>query len=133
MKNILQDIHQYNSTLTISQVVTFLTRRGLVITKSMIQNYVRDGLLRPPVNKRYYTHKHLANLALIDYLKKSYEMSEIRTVLKPFMDDEGISTEMYLAWVNKTEELAAQWRTQVAPLFLHTQEAKLLLMLIVWI
>jgi len=117
MQDILQDIQQYNSQLTISQVVTFFGRKGLTVTKSMIQNYVRDGLLPPPINKRHYTHKHLAALALIDSLKTVYEMTAIKTVLLPFMDDEGIPLELYRECIRKTGEMATSWQENVAPVF----------------
>ena len=116
MRDILQGIHQYSTQLAISNVVKFFDQRGVTVTKSMIQNYVRDGLLPPPVNKRYYTHKHLAALALIDALKTVYEMTVIRAVLKPLMDEEGIPLEVYHECVQKTEEMAARWQESVAPL-----------------
>jgi len=37
--------------LTISQVVKFFERQGRSFTKTMIQNYVRVGVLPPPVQE----------------------------------------------------------------------------------
>ena len=105
MKDILHDIQQYNPHLTISKVVAFFERKGLTITKSMIQNYVRDGLLPPPVGKRYYTHKHLAVLALVLKLKTVYEMADIKAVIEPLMDAEGISLELYRQCVRSAGEI----------------------------
>ena len=104
MKNILQDIHQYSQSFTISQVIKFFQRKSLTITKSMIQNYVRDGLLPPPVNKRQYTHKHLAVLALVCQLKTVYEMSDVKAALLPLMDGEGIPLEVYREYIQKSGE-----------------------------
>ena len=95
MQDILRDISQYTKQFTISQVVTFFDRKGLLITKSMIQNYVRDGLLPPPSNKRYYTHKHLATLALITKLKTVFEMSDIKAAMSPYIDNEGVPLEIF--------------------------------------
>ena len=106
MQNILKDIHQYKPQITIRQVVTFFERKGINITRNMVQNYVRDGILPPPINKRYYSHKHLAALALIGTLKNIYELSEIKTVLAPFMDREGIDLELYYECVERTSEIA---------------------------
>ena len=117
MQDILHDIHQYNHQLTISQVVTFFERKGLKVTKSMIQNYVRDGLLPPPVNNRYYTHSHLAALALIDNLKTVYDMAAIKAALRPLMDDHGVPLGIYRMCLQKTEEMAVRWQESVAPLF----------------
>lgn len=119
MRDILLNIHQYPARLTISNVVKFFEQRGVTVTKSMIQNYVRDGLLPPPVNKRYYTHKHLAALAFIDMLKTVYEMTVIKAVLRPLMDEEGIPLEVYHQCVHKTGEMAVRWQESIAPLVLE--------------
>jgi len=115
MQNILADIHQYSDTLTISQVVTFFARKGRTVTRSMVQNYVRDGLLPPPLNKRQYTAQHLATLALIDYLKGIYEMADIKRTLAPFMGEGGISPQHYAQWVGQTAALAEAWQQQLGP------------------
>ena len=105
MQDILSDIKQYNQNLTISQVVIFFERKGLMITKNMIQNYVRDGLLPPPVNKRHYTHKHLAVLALACKLKTVYELSDIKSILLPLIDGEGIPLDVYKQCIQKTQAM----------------------------
>lgn len=124
MQDILQDIHQYNHQLTISQVVTFFERKGLKITKSMIQNYVRDGLLPPPINKRRYTHKHLAALALIDSLKTVYEMTHIKSALGPLTDDEGIPLEIYKQCIQKANELPIHKNIDTLVLMAHSVDLK---------
>ena len=116
MENILQDIHQYNNMMTISQVVRFFDKNDKHITKSMIQNYVRDGILPPPLNKRYYTHQHLATLILVDYLKNTFDMTAIKNALKPLMDETGISLEIYIGLLSMAETLATHWREHAAPL-----------------
>ena len=113
MTDILQDISQYNQQISISQVVTFFNRKGLTLTKSMIQNYVRDGLLPPPVNKRYYTPKHMAALALIARLKTVYDLPSIKAALTPLMDNEGIPLELYRQYIQKTQKLSAAWQETI--------------------
>ena len=129
MRDILQDIHQYNQQLTISQVVTFFERKGVTVTKSMIQNYVRDGLLAPPLSKRHYTPKHLATLAVINELKTVYEMATVKAALMPLMDGEGISLEVYKRIIQKTESLAACWHKNVEPFFLDIKGKEEILIL----
>ena len=124
MKDILQDIHQYNHQFTISQVVTFFERKGRKITKSMIQNYVRDGLLPPPINKRRYTHKHLATLALIDALKNVYEMTHIKSVLLPLMEEDGIPLEVYWDCIQKTQTLPLHENVDSLALMAHSVDLK---------
>ena len=124
MQDILHDIHQYNHHLTISQVVTFFDRKGRKITKSMIQNYVRDGLLPPPVNKRRYTHNHLATLALIDELKSVFEMIHIKSVLLPLMEENGIPLEVYGECVQKTQSLPLHDGLDKLALMAHSVDLK---------
>lgn len=124
MQDVLQDIHQYNHHFTISQVVTFFERKGLVITKSMIQNYVRDGLLPPPVNKRYYTHKHLAVLSLVVKLKTVYEIAEIIKVLRPLMDSEGIPLEVYRECIRESSNVSLPQNVGVLALMAHSIDVK---------
>ena len=85
--NILANIDSYNDEMTISQVVRFFERQGLNFTKTMIQNYVRVGIIPPPVEKRYYIKKHLILLTMIDNLKEIYSLEEIGTLFKPIMKD----------------------------------------------
>jgi hypothetical protein len=83
------NLHTFNDEMTISQVVRFLNKQGRSFTKTMIQNYVRVGVLPPPIEKRYYTKNHLVLLILIDSLKSIYSLDEIRTVLAPILKDPG--------------------------------------------
>lgn len=124
MRNILFDIHQYSQHFTISQVIKFFERKGLTITKSMIQNYVRDGLLPPPVNKRQYTHKHLAVLALACELKTVYEMSDVKRALLPLMDNEGIPLEVYQKYIQKSEEGPLQGTQDPLLIMIHSVDLK---------
>lgn len=111
----LQDIHHYSETLTMSQVVKFCEKKELDLSRSMIQNYIRDGLLPPPLSKRYYTHKHLAALVMIDYLKNVFGMSDIREVLAPLMDEEGLPLETYVQLINEVTKISDIWKKQLSP------------------
>ena len=111
----LHDIRHYSPTLTISQVLKFCEKKALGITRGMIQNYIRDGLLPPPVNKRQYTHNHLAALVLIDRLKTVFDIPTIQSVLVPFMDERGIPIETYVGLMQKLEMLSDEWQTAIAP------------------
>ena len=48
-----------------------------VITPSMINNYVKQDVIKPPIKKRY-DREHIAYLFVICVLKKSMSISEIR-------------------------------------------------------
>ena len=77
------------------QAETFLNReldiykkgqKDKVITKTMIGNYVKHDMLPRPVNKRY-SKDHLILLALIFYLKGTFQMEEIEKILRPLIDN----------------------------------------------
>jgi len=111
----LADIHHYSPTLTISQVIKFCEKKALPVSRPMIQNYIRDGLLPPPVNKRIYTHKHLAALVIICRLKTVYDMPAIKTALAPYMGEEGLPLETYKWLMNKQKDALDLWLANVAP------------------
>jgi len=79
------ELHSFNEEMTISQVVSFFKRKGYSFTKTMIQNYIRIGLLPSPVNKRNYTKNHLLLLAIIYRLKTVFSLDEIKEVLMPIL------------------------------------------------
>jgi DNA-binding transcriptional MerR regulator len=106
MTNPLSDIRHYSPTMTISQVMKFCEKKGIGITRAMVQNYVRDKLLPPPVNKRLYTHEHLATLVLIDRLKTVFDIPLIRDALAPFKGENGIPVEVYERLWEQTETLS---------------------------
>ena len=75
-----------NIGLYMDQVIT-LTERALggvlpegEITRSMVNNYVKSGLLRRPTRKKY-DRAHLAALLEIAVLKQSLSMEEIAQML----------------------------------------------------
>jgi len=109
MTDPLFDIRQYSPTLTISQVIKFCQKKSMNITRAMIQNYIRVGLLPPPKNKRLYTHNHLTILVLIDKLKTVFDIPTIQTALYPYMDDDGISIEVYARLTNDLKNLTTEW------------------------
>ena len=115
MTDHLSDIHHYSPNLTIANVIKFCEKKGLPISRPMIQNYIRDGLLPPPVDKRIYTHKHLAALVVISHLKTVCDLPIIKEALAPHMDEEGLPLETYKWFMSKQNDLMALWLTHVAP------------------
>ena len=114
MTDPLQDIRHFSPTMTISQILKFCERKEMAITRGMIQNYIRDGLLPPPANKRLYTHKHLAALVMIYRLKSVFDMPTIRTALKPHMDEEGLPIDAYSALMEKLGGVVTKWQATIA-------------------
>lgn len=50
------------------------------ITKTMINNYVKQGILESPVNKKY-NRLHISKLFVICILKQVYSISEIKELI----------------------------------------------------
>ena len=82
--------------LYMDQVGTLMERTfapflpGAEITKSMVNNYVKAGLIRRPVGKRY-DRDQLAQLIMIAVLKQALSMEEIARVLA-ILCEEGVES-----------------------------------------
>ena len=50
------------------------------ITKTMINNYVKQGIIEPPINKKY-NRLHIAELFVICILKQVYSISEVKELI----------------------------------------------------
>ena len=114
MNDPLSDIHHYSPTMTIAQVIKFCEKKDIPLSRAMIQNYIRDGLLPPPT-KRQYTHKHLAALAVISRLKTVYDIPAIRDVIAPHLDGEGLPLDVYRQLYALQKESLDDWIAKVAP------------------
>lgn len=51
-----------------------------IITKTMINNYVKHNIIKPPINKKY-NKEHIAYLFVIFILKQLYSISEIKKLI----------------------------------------------------
>lgn len=91
-----------NIDLYLDQVVTILEdylenlvcikedeKENKVITKTMINNYVKHGILKPPVNKKY-NKEHIARLIVICMLKQVYSINDINDLIKIALETSGI-------------------------------------------
>ena len=81
--------------LYMDQVTTFMdshlagTRRHAedkVLTKAMINNYAKNNLLPPPVNKKY-SKNHILQLIYIYYMKSLLSINDIAATLDPVSSD----------------------------------------------
>ena len=61
-----------------------------ILTKTMINNYTKSGVLMPPKNKKY-SKRHIILLILIYNLKQILSINDIRTILTPILNN--LSTE----------------------------------------
>lgn len=81
--NDLPDIDLY-----MDQVITYINDKlektyffnEKYITRSMINNYVKTGVVHPPI-KKHYSKSHLAYFLIITILKRCYSMQQIESLL----------------------------------------------------
>ena len=52
-----------------------------IITKSMVNNYVKHGVLKPP-NRKKYDKSHLAHLFVISLMKQVYSINDIKILIR---------------------------------------------------
>lgn len=64
-------------------------KKDKFITKTMINNYVKHGILKPPVNKKY-EKSHIAKLIVICILKHVYSINDINSLIKLALETSGI-------------------------------------------
>ena len=57
-----------------------------VITKSMVSNCIKHDILPRPEKKRY-SRDHSVLLAMIFYLKSTFQINEIRLIMEPFISN----------------------------------------------
>ena len=81
-----------NIDLYIDQLVTLLEqylsdyikneneKEDKLVTKTMINNYVKHGVIKPPVNKKY-NKQHMATLFVVFILKQVYSISDIKKLI----------------------------------------------------
>ena len=81
----LPDIELYSD-----QVVNYLETRlekfhldksEKIITKAMINNYVKQGVLKPPIKKKY-DRTHLAYLFVVCLMKQVYSINDIKIMVR---------------------------------------------------
>ena len=81
--------------LYVEQVIGFIednmghlkrNEKDKLITKTMVGNYTRDGVLMPSKNKRY-NKSHIIMLILIYNLKQILSIEDIKALFSPIMKD----------------------------------------------
>lgn len=81
--------------LYVEQVISFIeenmshvkrNEKDKLITKTMVGNYTRDGVLMPSKNKKY-NKNHIIMLVLIYNLKQILSIDDIKALFSPIMKD----------------------------------------------
>lgn len=80
-------------TLMDKQLAPFSLKGDRLLTSSMINNYVKDGVLPRPEAKKY-SKEHLAMLLIVCMLKSVLSLPEINIILQNMAADHGVK-ELY--------------------------------------
>ena len=71
------DLDNYGNSLSLAQVIAYFDRLGIELKPTTIQNYIRVGVLKPVLNRRY-TKQHLVYLTLIHHLRDTLSLEQIK-------------------------------------------------------
>lgn len=125
--------------LYMDQVTTFMERKlgatkrnkkDKILTKTMINNYTKDGILLPPSNKKY-SRQHVILLILVYNLKQILSIKDIATLLTPLLKasnepdcDPQMWDKIYLAYLDlKREDIDLSFNLQDGKLNLIKEKA----------
>lgn len=78
------DLYMDQMTTFIDDKLKHLKRsdKDKILTKTMINNYTKAGILMPPKNKKY-NKQHIILLIMIYYLKQILSIDDIKSLLTP--------------------------------------------------
>lgn len=115
-------IDQVVSILQKNLYILFKEENLPVITASMINNYVKQDVLRPPVKKRY-DRSHLAVLFVICIFKRLMSISQIgesiQTMLKVYSIEDAY--DMFCEELENALKAVFDSSTEITPNFLKTE------------
>jgi len=81
MDQVISTVDKYLSALKVGE--------KSILTPSMVNNYVKNGVIPPPEKKRY-TRDHLAEIIIICTLKQTVELSDVALIMKKGVERFGI-------------------------------------------
>jgi DNA-binding transcriptional MerR regulator len=110
--NPAKSLSGYKSEMSLSQVVTFFERQGIIFTKTMIQHYMKSGFLPPLINKRYYNKRHIYMLSIIHILKDIYSLDDIKTIFSDLLSGENFEA-VYDTFISLYEEAISGWKADL--------------------
>ena len=77
-----------------------------IITKTMINNYVKQEIIEPPINKKY-NKLHIAELFVICILKQVYSISEVKSLIKIALEVNSIASSGAVVLLSKLIKVSA--------------------------
>lgn len=83
-----------------------------LLTKTMINNYSKEGILKPIKGKKY-TKDHILQMILIYFLKNTISIQEIKKVLQPYHDETEKIEPIYNQFLNQKRQLASHLTEEI--------------------
>ncbi len=71
------------------KLISFADESGKTATPTMINNYVKQKIINPPVKKKY-NREHIAQLFMIFVLKRVFSVAETDRLLKNLLKNDSI-------------------------------------------
>lgn len=81
------DLYMDQVTTFIDEKLSYLKRneKEVTLTKTMINNYTKAGILMPPKKKKY-SRQHMVLIILTYYLKQILSINDIQTLFSPLVN-----------------------------------------------
>lgn len=82
------DLYMDQVTTFIDEKLSYLKRdeKEVALTKTMINNYTKSGILMPPKKKKY-SRQHMVLVILTYYLKQILSINDIQTLFSPLVNE----------------------------------------------
>lgn len=97
-----QVVNLVNSTLSPFLVITESEKDIQILTKTMINNYVKNNLIEAPIKKKY-SKIQVSKLFVICILKQVYSMNDIKSLINIALSDSDLE-KAYNKFCEKFEE-----------------------------
>jgi len=114
-----------NINLYMDQALTFMNENlyknnpnDKILTKSMINNYVKNNLLPKPENKKYFP-QHIINLIYVFYMKQILTLDDVKSICNSYTDDHFKLNDMsnlYNVFLNVEKEQVKKLEDEVQSL-----------------
>lgn len=91
-----------------------------LLTKTMINNYSKEGLLKPIKGKKY-SKDHILQMLLIYSLKNTISIQEIKKVLQPYHESTEKIEPIYNQFLNQKKEVSHSVTASLQSFINHNQ------------
>lgn len=107
-----------------------------LLTKTMINNYSKERLLKPIKGKKY-SKEHILQMLIIYSLKNTISIQEIKTVLQPFHEHEQSLEPLYEHFITVKKQLSKDVTHTIQKIIdeqkIDLDDSSQLLLLLLWV